>query len=132
MIILKNWLNRFMVGRYGSDSLNKALLWVYLALALVSFFVQPAIVLGAIVLVIIFFRMFSKNIAGRYAENQKYLQLAGKFKGCFSLQKRKWNDRKTHRYRNCPACRATLRLPYKKGTHTVCCPKCRHNFQVKI
>ena len=58
--------------------------------------------------------------------------ISGKVKGFFNLQKREFADRKTHRYRTCPHCKATVRLRYKKGNHTVCCPKCRKDFNVKI
>ena len=35
-------------------------------------------------------------------------------------------------YRRCPGCRVTLRLPKRKGKHTVVCPKCGRRFEVKI
>ncbi|MBQ8894690.1 MAG: hypothetical protein IJ043_09840 [Clostridia bacterium] len=123
---------RFMYGRYGVDQLGKALLWVYLGLLLLGIFVDLFQILAIALVVWMFFRIFSKNIQKRYAENQKYLQLTGKVKNWFGLQKKKLADRKTHRYRTCPHCKATLRLPNKKGKHTVCCPKCRKDFEVKI
>ncbi len=125
-------LARFMYGRYGADQLGRALLWVYLALALGAVFFKPLNFLALVLLVWILFRIFSKNIYKRQMENQKYLRFAGKVKGWFSLQKNKVRDRKTHRYRTCPYCKATLRLPNKKGKHTVCCPKCRKDFEVRI
>lgn len=128
----KMWLIRFMAGRYGADQLTRAMMWVYIAVAVAGIFFKPLYLLALALLMLMFFRIFSKNIAKRYAENQKYLQLTGKLKGRFTLQKRKWNDRKTHRYRACPHCKATLRLPYKKGKHNVRCPKCHKEFEVKI
>lgn len=128
----KSWLIRFMAGRYGADQLNRTLLWVYFALAIASFFFAPLILLSTVLMFWMMFRIFSRNIGKRYAENQKYLRFTGKIKNWFRLKGRKWKERKTHRYRRCPHCRATLRLPYKKGKHQVCCPKCRKNFEVKI
>lgn len=39
---------------------------------------------------------------------------------------------KDHVYRICPACRANIRLPKKKGAHSVRCPRCGTLFDVKI
>lgn len=123
---------RFMAGRYGVDQLNRVLLWGYLALALAGMFFDPLHFAAIAVAVWMFYRILSKNVYKRQLENQKYLRITGKVKGWFSLQKKKVSDRKTHRYRTCPHCKATLRLPNKKGKHTVCCPKCKHDFDVKI
>ena len=65
---LGNAFARFMYGRNGPDQLNRALLWVYIGLWIVSMVlgalkldVLPAIcsVLMYVVLFYIFFRMFS-------------------------------------------------------------------------
>ena len=123
---------RFMMGRNGVDHLNMALLWVYLGLVLLGIFWKVFTFLALIPMVILLWRTFSKNLYKRQGENRKYLMLSGKAKSFFNLQKRKWAERKTHRYRTCPHCKATVRLPYKKGKHTVCCPKCRKDFSVRI
>ena len=123
---------RFMAGRYGVDQLNKDLLWFYLILAILSMFVPYLQFLTLACMIWMFFRMFSRNVQKRWAENNKYMTYRNKVTGWFGLQKRKWNDRKTHRYRKCPYCKATVRLPYKKGNHTVGCPRCHKDFQVKI
>lgn len=39
---------------------------------------------------------------------------------------------KDHCFRICPECKANIRLPKKKGKHTVVCPRCRCRFEVKI
>ena len=64
--------------------------------------------------------------------NNKYLSISNKFMAKFRLQKDKWNNRKTHVYRTCPNCKATIKLPRKKGKHTCTCPKCRVDFSVKV
>lgn len=126
------WLARVMAGRYGVDQFGRALLWVYLGLAIAALVVRPLYYVALALMVWMMFRIFSRNIYKRQMENQKYLRVIGKIKGWFQLQKNKFRDRKTHRYRTCPYCKATLRLPNKKGNHTVCCPKCNKDFQVKI
>lgn len=132
---IKAALYRFMYGRYGTDALNKFLLWCYVALVfvqmVVSAFVEnnayitfALIILTWVLVFIIFFRMMSRNIAKRRGENEK-------FTGFFKLIRNKRRDRKTHVYRKCPNCRVTLRLPKAKGKHTVVCPKCKNRFSVR-
>lgn len=134
---LKDKLYRFMYGRYGVDQLSKFMLNVYLFLALVSLFV-PFIVdvvllpLSVILISLVFFRMLSKNIYKRQWENAKYLSIKRKFTEHFKYISNKWKFRKTHVYKKCPSCKCKLKLPRKKGTHTVKCPKCSNNFSVKI
>ncbi|MBQ7095249.1 MAG: hypothetical protein IJN80_02180 [Clostridia bacterium] len=123
---------RFMAGRNGVDQLNQALLWCYLFLAVLGLIWDGFTLLAFLVMITLFWRILSKNIYKRQAENRKYLTVVWKIKGFFSLRKRRFSERKTHRYRRCPHCKATVRLPYKKGKHTVCCPKCKKDFQVKI
>ena len=132
-----------MYGRYGTDTLNKTLLGVYIgvviAYTVASFIVSLVApsnnVASAIIMVIyvvssislvfwIFSRMFSRNIVKRRRENEKFC-------GFFKLQKNKFRDRKTHVYRKCPDCNAVLRLPKSKGNHIVVCPRCKRRFRVR-
>ncbi len=123
---------RFMAGRYGVDQLNKDLLWLYILLMIAGLFVPGLQYVALACAVYMIHRTLSRNHTKRWNENNKYMKVRGKVTGRFSLQKRKFADRKTHRYRTCPHCKATVRLPYKKGNHTVSCPRCRQDFQVKI
>lgn len=75
-------LDRFrqwMIGRYGSDQLNIALLVIYMILSFVFSFTGSVIVLAVsyVLFVLIFFRMFSKNIGKRSLENQKFMKIYG-------------------------------------------------------
>lgn len=54
--------------------------------------------------VYIYFRMFSKNIYKRYAENQKYAQLIAPITKKVNFFKKKRKD-KTHKYYKCPTCK---------------------------
>ena len=124
-----------MYGRYGSDDLNKALLWAYVGLVLLQMIVSVIVdnnayitlsfmLLSWVLVGVIFYRMMSRDIAKRRRENER-------FTGFFKLMKNKRRDRKTHVYRKCPACHVTLRLPKAKGKHTVVCPRCKNRFNVK-
>lgn len=88
--------------------------------------------IGALVVVYLLFRMFSKNIYKRQAENQKFIRIWSKVKGFFTINFRRIKEIGTNRYRRCPSCRAQLRLPKKKGKHAVVCPACKKRFEVKI
>ena len=66
-----------MYGRYGSDQLNLALLGLYLVLYLLSSLPRLSILswvaLGCLAFAT--FRLFSKNLTKRRAENAKFLEL---------------------------------------------------------
>ena len=86
---MREKLIRFMQGRYGTDQFSRFLLGVAVACLVLSLFIHSRIwsFLILILIVYCYFRMFSRNIQKRYAENQKYLQLTGGIRremGCFS------------------------------------------------
>ena len=130
---LKYALYRFFYGRYGTDTLNKTLLFVYIGLVVVhtvvSLFVDSILVtllyfvLSVGLMIAIFSRTLSRNIEARRRENEKFC-------GFFRLRRNRFRDRKTHVYKKCPRCRAVLRLPKAKGRHAVVCPRCKHRFFV--
>ena len=123
-----------MYGRYGTDTLGNVMLVTYIVIILlytfVGFFVSSiwfdvAVWLVSSALAItVFYRMFSRQVAKRRKENDKFC-------GFFRLRKNKFKDRKTHVYRKCPDCKAVLRLPKAKGKHSVVCPRCKKKFTVK-
>ena len=130
--MIRNALQRFMYGRYGSDQLNLFLLASYLLLLLVSRL--PG--LGALELVSFalmvwtLFRMLSRNLTARRAENTKFLKLSGPVLRWYRLQRTILRD-KEHRYFKCPTCGQQLRVPRGKGKINVSCRGCGANFQKK-
>lgn len=127
-------LVRFMAGRYGGDRLNNFLLAAVMLIIAVNIFVNSLVV--SVIYILLWgwsiFRMMSRNIYKRQAENAKFLKFWNPVKGHFKLMKNKWRDRRTHVYKKCPQCKAVLRLPKQKGNHTVKCPKCGSRFDVII
>ena len=125
---------RFMYGRYGMDQLYNFTLIACLVLLVINIFVRSYIIslVEYALLIWALWRTFSKNIVKRRIENQKYLQIQGKVVKFFDLIRCRFRDRKTHVYRKCPGCKNNLRLPRKKGTHTVNCPCCHKSFDVTI
>ena len=72
---MREKIQRFMIGRYGADELAKAQSIAALVLLFLSMFSRLGIFYWLAIALMIYstWRMFSKNISARYAENQKYL-----------------------------------------------------------
>lgn len=125
---------RFMAGRYGKDELGSFLLYLWLVLIITNLFLElwAITVIELCVAVWSIFRIMSRNIYKRQAENSFYLNARSKIAAPFKMMKNKWRDRKTHVYKRCPGCKSTLRLPKVRGEHTVKCPRCSDRFDIKI
>ncbi len=122
-----------MAGRNGNDALNRFLIGVDLVLLVLSLFVGGRIgtllyPFFLILLVITYFRMFSRNLYKRQAENAKYWQLRNRFLGNFRLMKERWAQRKDYRFFNCPSCHAVMRVPRGRGKIKIVCRKCGNSF----
>ena len=84
-----------------------------------------------VLLVYVYFRMFSRNIQKRYEENVKYLQMKGRIVSVFQKEKRMAQDRKVNHIYKCPSCKQKIRVPRGKGKICITCPKCRTEFTKK-
>lgn len=127
-------IRSFFQGRYGFDTLSYFLIILSVVFAILGMFFFKSFfsILDLILYAVIIWRMLSVNFVMRANENRKFVSAVNGVKSFLTLQKRIFKDRKTHVYRTCPKCKATLRLPKKKGMHTVKCPKCAERFEVKI
>jgi len=116
------WMRRFMMGRYGTDKLNMALLCAGCVFCVLGLLIElPALdvlvaLLSYALLFLVIFRSLSRNTYKRYQENRKYLMLVQRFKD------------KEHRYYDCPRCRQQVRVPRGKGKISITCPKCKEKF----
>ena len=130
--MIRNALQRFMYGRYGSDQLNLFLLVVYVVLYVLQLFVRASLLywLATAVLILALFRLLSRNLERRRAENARFLQVAGPALQWFRLRRTIRRD-KEHRYFKCPNCGQQLRVPRGKGKITVTCRSCGASFQEK-
>lgn len=128
---MRAWLQRFMMGRYGADDLNKFILIAAAVVIILSMFVFPDILypISLALIIIGFFRMLSKNVHKRSLENQRYLQMTYKVRRWFSSRKSQVEQRDTHRFYSCPSCRTRLRVPRGKGRIIITCPKCRTTIE---
>ena len=123
---IKQALQRFMMGRYGTDKLNTWILGAGLLLCVISLFFTYFPVLNwvltlcsYVLMFLAIFRTLSRNTYKRYRENRRFLMILDRFK-----------DRE-HRYFDCPKCRQPVRVPRGKGKIMITCPKCREKFQKK-
>lgn len=117
-----DWFRNFMLGRYGSDKLNVALLVsgiVFMLLgSILGKFAWAGVftLLSYLVLIWCMFRMYSRNIDARRRENAAFLNFFSHMKD------------KEHRYYRCPKCHQTVRVPRGRGKINIRCPKCGEQF----
>lgn len=126
---------RFMYGRYGTDRFNLFLticaVAVSIAGSILSFFanrtgsaacavVSIALMLLSYLLILYaVFRMLSRKLDKRGAENRRYMKLT------VALRDRE------HRYFRCPKCRQSVRVPRGRGKIRIRCPRCSEQFVKK-
>ena len=131
---MKDKLNKFMQGRYGVDQFARFTLGVALFVIVIGSFLRRNVAggildtLGFILIIYTYFRIFSRNVSARYAENQKYLQMTAGIRKKWASFQRDMKDRKTHHIYRCPGCKQKIRVPKGKGKIAIRCPKCQTEF----
>lgn len=141
---IKQSLRSFMNGRNGADQFSMALLWTGLIAYLLGSIIgsiqgSPVwAVLGMVFSVVGFaayvyciFRMFSRNVEKRRAENRRYVTMMEKKSTERRQAKVRFQNRKKYKYFKCPGCKAWLRLSRGKGVVTVTCSRCHTSFTQK-
>lgn len=124
---------RFMAGRYGTDQLNFAMLIVSLAGSLIGSLTGLGILtlMADALLIVMFYRMLSKDRYRRAHENQVYLEKTyGARKAASEWMNRVKNGKK-YRYFVCPKCKKRLRVPRGVGNVTITCKDCGTKFNKK-
>ncbi|MEG1774366.1 MAG: hypothetical protein RR320_05890 [Oscillospiraceae bacterium] len=129
---VQNGLQQMMVGRYGVDALNWTLFWAYLILSI--FFMRSrslAVELLTLLLIVLYmYRMLSRNIERRAAENRFFLAKSEPIRRWFRQMKTQLTDRE-HRYYSCPGCHTIVRVPKGRGKIRISCPHCGGSFVKK-
>ena len=123
---------RFMQGRYGIDQYSQFLSIAGLILIIISnflvFVVLPINILGTVMFIYAYVRVFSKKINKRYSQNQKFLSRTEGIRNWFRVIKKRFKQRKTHKFFKCPNCKQKIRVPRGKGKIEITCPKCKTKF----
>lgn len=131
---MKEKIGRFMAGRYGNDKLNQFMMVVFLGCAVLNLFVRNAYVSTVLnsweclLILLVYIRMFSRNISKRYAENQKYLALENRLRRFWGQKRYLIQQRKEYHIYKCPGCKQKIRIPRGKGKISIRCPKCGEEF----
>src|SRR6056297_2688691 len=129
----RNKLSNFMLGRYGVDDLYRFTTGLIFVLIIVNMFVNSGL-LNTIIWAVLawsLYRVLSKDINKRRMENRKFMEKFGRpAKSKFLLLKKRFDDRKTHKYVKCKKCGTNLRFPKKDVTMIVRCPKCGSRYKI--
>ncbi len=121
---------RFMYGRYGVDTLNRWITYLVLALMILQLFIRSFVLsfLELVLVVVCILRIFSKDIARRSQENNRFCAFKAKISGRLRREKNLMNQRKQFHIYTCPRCKQKIRIPKGKGRIEVSCPKCGEKF----
>ena len=128
---LRSGLSRFMYGRNGADQLGLCMIWGAVLLDLAGLLAKKSTVayglfslLSTVLVLWAIFRIFSRNLEKRRAENAAFLRKIWwpvKRKLQSGRQQRADRD---HKYFTCPNCKTVCRVPVGKGKIVITCPKC--------
>lgn len=123
---MRNWLIRLMEGRHGVDYYSRFLSIAACILLVLSIFLDSTLlwVAALFLLILSYFRIFSKNEYKRAEENRRYLTLRSRVTSKFYSWKQRRSQGKDYRFFSCPDCHAKVRVPKGKGKIQITCPKC--------
>ncbi|MBQ1389514.1 MAG: hypothetical protein IIY78_07795 [Clostridia bacterium] len=131
---IKQKYDKIMDGKHGIDSLSRDMLILWFVLGFINGFVhsKKLTVISLLLPILSLTRAFSANTVRRTAECRKYLSICGKIKEFANITRKRFSERKTHKYYKCKNCSSYLRVKKKPGKHTVVCPKCGKELHIKI
>ena len=115
-----------MYGRCGLDSLNKALIIVFLFLELIAGFFSLWYVrfIPYLLFFYVAFRFFSKNVNKRSVENDRFMRGWGPIADRVQTRVRQMRD-PYYKYYRCSKCGVLQRVPKGRGNIKITCPKCK-------
>ncbi len=121
---IENGLRRMMEGRNGSDQLGLAALVAALILSFVPYmqFVSLAGLSYSI------FRMMSRNVGKRRAENQAFLDRTENLRRRVGQWTARLKNRREYKYHRCSKCHTLIRLKRGQGECRRKCPRCGQEY----
>ena len=134
---MRDKLQKFLIGRNGMDQLSRALLWGVLIVMVFSWIVpkgQASAILYGVALclvVLTYFRVLSRKLDKRRAENNRYMELTGVLRSGGAAKLRRLQQKKEYKFYKCPSCGMILRVPRGKGQIMITCRQCGTKFKKK-
>lgn len=130
---MMNWLHKLMYGRYGLDQLGIFSMLLLLILNMIATMGRWEFlsILTSVLMVFVIWRILSRNITKRSAENQMFLQMSAPVCKWFREKAATIRDSKTHKHFRCPHCGQKIRVPKGRGKIQITCPKCKQSFVKK-
>ena len=123
-----------LTGRNGPDALSMAASLSACFLLIVAMFVGGVVssvlwLLAFICLIFCYFRIFSRNVAKRRAENQRFLTRFAPLTQLKARYQEKKRQKNLYCFFKCPQCGTVLRVPKGKGRIRITCKCCGHVFE---
>ena len=130
---IKMALMRFMQGRNGVDNLGYPALWGGLILLIVNMFLGSLLLslIGNVMYFYALFRMLSRNVQKRQAENSRYVHFMNNWQKEVKQFFLRLKGTKEYKYFRCPSCKNRRRLRRGGGEKHITCPVCKHQFDQK-
>ena len=129
--MLKDYLKRAFNASF--DSLNKFLSIILIITFIISLFIKALLLdlLNVLLIVIILFRMFTKNRIMVSKQNNIYLKIKKTILKPFDVLIKNIKD-KDHVYKRCHKCKTILKLPIpdKRGFKKTKCPNCQKKMTI--
>lgn len=128
--MVRDFFQRMMFGRYGTDHLNYFLFLVCIVLYLVSWIINSTLLfyLSLVPFCWAVFRTFSRNITARQTENDRFLGLFRPITNWWHMKRTARNDPENC-YFKCPCCGQYLRVPKGRGRLRITCRNCGNTFE---
>lgn len=123
-----------MIGRYGIDQMGQFMAYIVLALLILNLLIRwrlPSFVLEMLAIggmILMYFRMFSKNVSKRYQENQVFLRYRFYVTEYWRKMKFRFTEGRKYCIYKCPECKQKVRIPRGHGKVSIHCPKCGADF----
>jgi uncharacterized C2H2 Zn-finger protein len=124
----------FWLGRNGPDALSGACSLLACVLLVAAMFLPGAagsllwlLALGC--LVVSYYRMLSRNLPKRQAENQRFLDRIAPVTQWRNRRKTRRRQKNLYCFFKCPQCGTVLRVPKGKGHIRITCKTCAHVFE---
>ena len=120
-------------GRYGTDRLSMAVMNVAVLLVVVDVVARTRwlSVIAMLLLAYAWFRITSKDIAARAAENARAMRAAGPVLSWLANPVAEAREARAYKHLSCPSGGQRVRIPRGKGKVRVTCPSCHARFEGK-